>query len=227
MKLKKLPLLVLAYALIAFVCLYFLESNKDIIYPIKALVKSVLFVLIPVVALMCTDKKALGFLKAKNVPLSSWKWSIIIGLIMIGVVQGVYFLLQGVIDLDSIAWQLEQDVGVNKEIFVYIGLYITFGNSFIEEFFFRGILLVWLAQFWSWRWVSVLSAFLFAGYHVSIFAGWFDWKLTLLSLLGLFIGGVFFNALNKKSRTLYPGWIAHICGDVAVILVGFKMFGFF
>lgn len=224
---KKTPFFVLTYALCAFVALYFLESNKETAYLHIVATKILVFVFIPSTILWIRNKDRFAFLNIKKVNKKSWKTSLGIGLLMIAVVQGAYFLLRPFIDLEAIATSLESDVGITKSVYLYSSTYITFGNSFIEEFFFRGVLLFGFAQFWSWRVSSCLSAALFAGYHVSIFAGWFDLHVTLLSLFGLFVGGLFFNFLDKKSRTIYPGWVAHICGDIAVILVGMKMFGFF
>ena len=71
-----------------------------------------------------------------------------------------------------------------------------------------------------------MPSFLFAIYHIAIFLPWFDWPILLIAVIGLFIGGLLFQWLNKKSGTIYPGWIVHISADIGVLLIGFYMFYF-
>lgn len=70
----------------------------------------------------------------------------------------------------------------------------------------------------------IFSALLFSIYHVSIFKTWFNWIVIALALTGLFIGGIIFNAINVKAKSIVNSWIIHIFADIAIILIGIKMF---
>jgi membrane protease YdiL (CAAX protease family) len=108
--------------------------------------------------------------------------------------------------------------------FIFIAIYITLGNSLLEEFFFRGFIFLNLRQLGKEKFAYLFSALLFAIYHISIFQSWFTLPLMLLSLFGLFTIGIVFNWLNTKTNTIINSWIVHIFADLAIILIGLKLF---
>ncbi len=222
---KRLSTLILLYALISFLVLYFLQNDPDIFILWVIGAKWLLFVIIP--ALYLSRQKKLSFLDRKKLDKTSLKRALSICVILFAVVWGGYLILQQFIDLQSIADDLQKDIGMTPERFVPMSFYITFGNSFVEEFFFRGVLYLFLGSLIAPRIAFWISALFFAGYHVVIFDGWFTPLVLTVSLVGLTLGGVFFNLLNRKSQTIYPGWIAHAGADIAIMIVGYKMFGFF
>ena len=224
MKLRKELIMIVGYLVLIFMLFHLVQSNPDLSLVYTAILKVFAFILIPGFWIYMKDKSNLSFLDFRKVGKKGWLKSVGIGVLMIVAIQIVYFFLRNKIDLDQIMSSLENDVGVTKSVFVYASLYITFINSIMEEFLFRGVLFIFLFKtlgnkaFW-------ISALLFALYHISIFIGWFSLPLVFVAVLGLFIGGLFFNWLNKKSMTIYPGWIAHICADIGIMIIGYQMFG--
>ena len=47
-----------------------------------------------------------------------------------------YYLLRDIIDLSHIQQQLEKK-NITATTYLFVAIYVTFGNSFLEEFFFR------------------------------------------------------------------------------------------
>lgn len=210
---------VIVYAVIVCLSLFLFEQVIDVTYGIKTGFKILLFAVIPLLFVW----KTRSFTLVKNVDKKGLLLGFVCGIFSFLVVLGAYFLFQGVIDTDAILQSLESK-NITASTFIFIGLYITFGNSFLEEFFFRGFVFFGLVEKSKW-FASIFSAGLFALYHLAMIAGWFNLPLTLLSLVGLFIIGLTFNFLNLQSKSMLNSWMVHIFADIAIILIGLHLFG--
>lgn len=151
---------------------------------------------------------------------------LIIGLGSAGVIIATYLLLRQGLDLDGIAKDLIEKSKVTPMNFIFIGLYITLGNSLLEEYFFRGFVYFSLHDLGFKRTALVFSATLFAAYHLAIFSTWFSLGYMALALVGLELIGLVYAWINFKSRSIVNSWIAHALADSAIIAIGLKMFGF-
>jgi len=136
-----------------------------------------------------------------------------------------YYVLKGFINLDNIALQLENNLNVNKENFIFVALYISFVNSMLEELFFRGFGFLTLNRSSSKLYSYGLSSLAFSIYHVSILANWFNIIIYVVFIAGLFATGLFFNYLNEKYKNIYNSWIVHMCANFSINTIGFIMFG--
>jgi hypothetical protein len=54
--------------------------------------------------------------------------------------------------------------------------------------------------------------------------GWFGIPVLLLTLFGLFVGGVIFNYFNEKYDNVYMSWLIHMFANFAINTVGFMLF---
>lgn len=135
----------------------------------------------------------------------------------------MFFLFRPFIDLDAIARGLLTKEGVTAGNFLWVALYISLVNSFLEELFFRGLGYLTLRRHMDPRLAGVFSALAFAAYHVAILDGWFSWWMLGLCLTGLFVGGLIFNALDRRG-SLLPSWIVHACANLAINTMGLIMF---
>ena len=151
--------------------------------------------------------------------------SLLLGAVVYAVILGGYLLLKDVFDFSAITGTLTEGIGVNKENFVFVALYISFVNSLLEEFFFRGFAFLNLKNIASRKIAYIFSAFVFAAYHVAMMIGWFSLPLFALVLAGLFAGGLIFNFLNEQTGTIYSSWLFHMFANFAINTVGFILFG--
>ncbi len=188
-------------------------------YLIKSLVKILLFLLLPLVfarfmpelnikQLFLPKKKGLGT-------------AIGLGLGVYVLIVGGYFLLRPFVDFSGIAGNLSQNAGVTKDNFLLVSLYISFVNSLLEEFFFRGFCFWGLKNNAGRGFAYGFSALSFSVYHTAMMAGWFDCWLFALALLGLAVGGGIFNWLNEKHGNIYTSWLMHMFCNFAINTVGF------
>ncbi len=195
-------------------------------YALKSAVKICLFVGVPMAYFLLNKEERTG-LKALFVPKKKGICvALALGGLVLGGILGGYFLLRGVIDFSGITSNLTQTAGVKKENFVYIALYISVVNSFLEEFFFRGYGFLRMKEALSRKAAYSLSAGLFALYHVGMTVTMFEniW-LFLLSFAGLYVGGVIFNILNEKNENIYASWIVHAFANLGINTIGMILFG--
>ena len=191
-------------------------------YWIKSAIKIALFLLCPVACSLLDkdmDLKSLLVPDKKGI-----KMALCLCIPVFAIILGGYFLLKDVFDFSAITMALVGNVGVSRENFVFVAIYISFVNSLLEEFFFRGFAFLSLSKLISARAAYFFSATLFALYHVAIMSGWFSVWAFLIALTGLFAGGILFNLLNEKSGSIYTSWFVHMFANFAINIIGFILF---
>ncbi|MDD7676039.1 MAG: type II CAAX endopeptidase family protein [Eubacteriales bacterium] len=146
------------------------------------------------------------------------------GIAVYAVVLTAYFVFKDVFDFSALTKSLTSTTGVNRQNFLYVALYISFVNSLLEEYFFRGFAFLTLKKHAGRTIAYLFSAAMFALYHIAMMIGWFGWPVVLLSLVGLFAGGVIFNWLDEKFNNIYLSWLAHMFANFATNTIGFILF---
>ena len=140
------------------------------------------------------------------------------------VILGAFFCFRPFIDLGAIADTLLGKEGISRENFLWVALYISVVNSLLEELLFRGLGYLELRKYTRECFAMVFSAAAFAAYHIAILDGWLNWWMYGLCMLGLFLGGLIFNVLDRRGGIL-PSWLAHAGANLAINTIGLLMFG--
>lgn len=141
------------------------------------------------------------------------------------VILGGYALTKQFIDYSSITGTLTSTIGVSRENFLYVSLYISFVNSLLEELLFRGYCFLTLRKHLGQKRSAVFAALLFAVYHGGVLDGWFNIGIYVLMLALLFIAGMFFNWLDDKTDSVLSSWLPHMFANFGINTVGFLLFG--
>ena len=192
-------------------------------YFIKSVIKFVLFLILPALYSLCDkDVKIRELFKPKK---SGIKTAALLCISVYLVILCGYLLLKNVFDFSAITDALTKNIGVTSENFIFVSLYISFVNSLLEEFFFRGFAFFTLKRVIGRQFAYLFSAGAFALYHIAMMIGWFKLDVFLIVMAGLFAGGIIFNYLNEKSETLYPSWLVHMFANFAINTIGFMLFG--
>ncbi len=194
-------------------------------YAVKSAIKLVLFLIVPLSYFVFCKQELSGLVALFKPSRKNILTALILGIAVYGVIIGGYYLLKGFINFSSIAESLTSNAGVSAENFLYVSLYISFVNSLLEEFFFRGFAFLTLKRHCNEKFAYIFSSALFAIYHIGMTAGWFNIGIYALALAGLFAGGCIFNYLNAKSGNIYISWIVHMFANFAINTIGFIMFG--
>ncbi len=192
-------------------------------YAIKSIIKMILFLAVPflysrfdksltIKSLFQPNKKGLKIAFALCIPVFL-------------MILGAYFLFRNIFDFSAVTTALTGNIGVTADNFIFVALYISFVNSLLEEFFFRGFAFLTLKKIASAKFAYLFSAAAFALYHIAIMTGWFSVAVFVISLAGLFAGGLIFNYLNDKSNNIYPSWFVHMFANFAINIIGFMLFG--
>ena len=194
-------------------------------YLIKSIIKVVLFLIVPLIYFLINKDETKELKKLFLPRKKELIISLILGLFVYLVIIGGYYILKDIIDFSGITENLTKDVGVNKDNFIFIAIYISFMNSLLEEFFFRGYAFINLKKQIPRKIAYTISAGLFALYHVGMTLEMFNIGLFILSLIGLYIGGVIFNILNEKFENIYCSWLVHMFANFAINTIGLILFG--
>jgi len=147
-----------------------------------------------------------------------------LALAVVLVIWGGYLLLSPWLDLSAVTGNLTAKEGITAATFPLAALYITFVNSLLEEFFFRGFAFLTPRKHGGRLWAWTLSALAFALYHVTIMGSWFHPLFFLLFTAGLAAAGLFFNFLDRDG-TIWPAWLVHMAANLAINTIGMKLFG--
>ena len=218
---KRSVILIFAVTIICCVAMAVVDGILRPGYAVKSVIKIAMFMLIPLIASR-VDRSVLylPLLRPKNKGLLP---AIALGVGIYVVILGGYFLVSPFFDFSKIAGALTTNAGVTKENFLYVSLYISFANSFLEEFFFRGFIFTNLKQLSGRKLAYIFSATAFSLYHVAMMIGWFSPALFLLVMVGLAAGGMIFNWLNEKLDTIYCSWLTHMFANFAINTIGFML----
>lgn len=192
-------------------------------YWVKSAFKVLLFLAIPIIySAFDKDLNIKGLFKGNK---NSFKSAFALCIPVFIVILGAYFLFKDVFDFSAVTTSLTGNIGVNAKNFVYVATYISFVNSLLEEFFFRGFAFIALKSVFSKKFAYVFSAMCFSLYHIAIMTGWFSVPVFIITLSGLFVGGLIFNFLNEKSNNIYTSWFVHMFANFAINIIGFMLFG--
>ena len=208
------------FPILSILLLLWIEQSVGVTYGIKTVAKVILFLAIP---LMLFRAMKFPFLRFRRADRKSIRLAFILGISIMAIIIGAFLLLQQSIDIASLRDDLFQS-GITQAVFPFIALYILIGNSFIEEFFFRGLLPNLFGQS---KMRFILPPFFFAVYHIAIFLPWFTLPILLLAVGGLWAGGLIFQLVNEKCHTILPSWIIHMFADVGILLIGVYVLYFY
>ena len=192
-------------------------------YFIKSAIKLVLFMALPLLySLYDREIKIKEIFRPQK---NGMRLAFILCISVYAVILGGYLFLKDIFDFSKITDSLTTNIGVTGTNFIFVSIYISFVNSLLEEFFFRGFAFLTLKKMTGKKFAYIFSAAMFSIYHIAMMIGWFDIKVFLIVMVGLFAGGLIFNYLNDKSVTLYPSWLVHMFANFAINTIGFMLFG--
>lgn len=190
-------------------------------YLLKSLLKLGLFLLLP---WLVYYRKRPGKWKV----MFHWKQTgmrpLLFGLGVYGGILGLYGLIGRFFDFSMVIGALKGDLGIDAGNFLAVSLYISFVNSLLEEFFFRGFGFLTLKSYASRRFCYVCSAGMFALYHVAMLIGWFRLDLLTLLIGLLMVAGMVLEWFNEKSGTLWFSWFLHMFANFSINTIGFLLF---
>ena len=219
---KKQESIIILITIFACVCMGLVDAIIQPGYVIKSAIKLVLFLGVPVIySFYDKDLKWKKlFIPQKN----GFLLALGLGFGVYAVILAAFFIFRNVFDFSALTSSLTSTTGVNKSNFIFVALYISFVNSLLEEFFFRGFSFLTLKEVSTGSKAYIISSVMFAFYHIAMMIGWFSFLVVLLSLAGLFVGGIIFSYFNEKYNNIYLSWLIHMFANFATNTIGFILF---
>lgn len=140
------------------------------------------------------------------------------------VILGGFFLTRGIFDFSGLTTALTAGTGVRRENFLWVALYISFGELLAGGVLLPGFGFLLLRRYLPRRQALGLSCLAFALYHVAMTLGWYGLPVQLLTLAGLALGGWIFCRLDEHSGSLWLSWVVHLGANLATNAIGFLLF---
>lgn len=194
-------------------------------YFVKIPIKLVFFLALPMIFFLVNKKEFGEFKKLFVFKRRGLVKSLLLGAAVYAVIMAAFFCLKGVIDFSKVTSSLTDGMGITADNFIYVSLYISLMNSFLEEFFFRGYGFITLKKHTSRKFAYIFSSCVFAVYHIGMLVGMFGVGALALLLFGLIAGGCIFNYLNEKNENIYSSWFVHMFANFAINTIGMILFG--
>lgn len=221
----KTALVIIVTVLLFSVAVTLIDAVVQPNYFVKIPIKIVFFLALPLIFFMKNREAFKGFKELFRFRKKGFRRALLLGVGVYAVILGGFFIARNFFDFSRIASGLTESMGITAENFIFVALYISLMNSFLEEFFFRGYGFITLKKYTSRPAAYIISSTLFAVYHVGMLVGMVNIGLLLLMMAGLIIGGCIFSYLNESTDTIYPSWIVHMFANFAINTVGFILFG--
>lgn len=211
------------YSIFAVVVLVSLEQIFGLQYISKQVARIFLFVLIPLAIIYFARESSVRKEIQFELPtIKELKIPLIASLVIFVGTIGGYFVIQFMFDATKVIEGLE-DIGIGMHNVWLWAIYLSFVNSLIEEFFFRGYIYFALEKK-STTLAMVVSSIMFSAYHMVLMILLFNVWTVLFTIVGLFIVGLFLAYMNRFGKSFINSWIIHISADIAIVLIGIYMF---
>ncbi len=190
-------------------------------YLVKSLIKIVLFLGLPLLySHLFHPQLQLSALFRLSGGKKALRDAALWGIGIFALIIGAYAAIGHLFDFSQFTHNLETSMGITRQNFIFVVLYISFCNSLLEEFFFRGFACLKLQTLCSKRFAYLFSAVCFALYHTAMMWVAFDPALVFLALAGLVVGGFIFSYFNEKYGNLYISWLIHMGANFAINGIG-------
>lgn len=216
-KARKEQLGIIVIVIICCIIMALFETIIEPAYLVKSAAKVTVFLLLPLITMKLLNIKIFDNNFALN------KKDIIklllLGAAIYAAIIGAYFLTRNIFDYSSLVNSQMADQKVDNNNFIWVALYISFGNSFLEEFLFRFVSFIKLSEFISKKIAYVFSSVMFAVYHIAMIGSSFPLPLLILALFGLAAGGLIFDYVDDKNKNIYNSWIVHMFADLAIVTI--------
>lgn len=193
------------------------ETIIEPVYFIKSLIKIILFFIIPFIIMKKLNNNIFSNLKLNK---RSIKHLLILGILIYWIIMIAYFITRNIFDYPKLVESLVSDQYVTRNSFMWVSIYISFINSFLEEFLFRFISFIKLLKYTKRIYAYLFSSMIFAIYHIAMIEA-FPPALTILCIIGLAVGGCIFNFVDEKNNNIYNSWIVHMFADFAIMTIWF------
>ncbi len=211
----KYSVLFIVFTVVSLVFFYFVERIIQPEYFVKSIIKAGIICGLIISYSFMTHKnlrEVISLHKPEKIGiLVAYCFAVII------VIGLIIFLFRNQIDWSGIRRSLVEREGLNEKNTFFVYLYIVVVNSFLEEALFRGFIpKLFTKRKAGW----IVSAVLFAFYHIGIVGSWFNILIFILCIAGMCIAGLILQWLCEKYKSLAASYMVHASANMCINMVG-------
>ncbi|MGL5805284.1 MAG: CPBP family intramembrane glutamic endopeptidase [Xenococcaceae cyanobacterium] len=176
---------------------------------------------LPLVWLLWVERKSLSIPKIKR---RDWIFGSILGLLMFGGIQAIYWLFtKNWIDAIEIRNKVQQIGTIDRQVFLIGCVYFAFINSLFEEYFWRWFVYRRCEDLSSDRTAVFLSAFSFTIHHIIVLAAYVNWQVVIMGSLAVFFAGVIWSECYRRYRSIWIGYLSHAIACLSIYTVAWQI----
>jgi membrane protease YdiL (CAAX protease family) len=153
-----------------------------------------------------------------------------IGTLAVVSIGGAFLFLKPLVNIAGIGENLANEIGITRDVYIFVALWLVLINPLLEEYFWRGFVFMQAYRFFTdplyKRIVVYGTGMLFALHHAVIIQDWFNWWQFGLVIVFLGVAGVIFNMIYVRSGSIISSYIAHLMADAILAAIGFVIFGY-
>ncbi|MEM9947776.1 MAG: type II CAAX endopeptidase family protein [Cyanobacteria bacterium P01_D01_bin.36] len=150
----------------------------------------------------------------------------IVGLLMFFIILAAYeLLLKHWIDSSSVQDVLAQVGGFTPVTFWLGGIYFSFVNALIEEYFWRWFVFSRCEELLPTKAAVAVSALFFTLHHtIGLAAFAVGWRVVVVGSLAVFVAGVVWSVTYQQFRSVWGSYVSHAIADIALHIVAWQVF---
>lgn len=105
--------------------------------------------------------------------------------------------------------------------YVLVSLFLSLGNAFMEEYFWRAFVLSEMSERFGWPVAVWLNGPLFGLHHWVILQAYFPLWQAAIFTLGTIAGGWLWSWMRMKGLSSWSCYVSHLVVDLAVLAIGY------
>lgn len=177
---------------------------------------------LPVAWHVWVDGQEISWSKPNN---GGWGVSALLGLGMMVVIGGAYFLLGEKMLQPEALKAILDPVGLTTPWKLAAAIvFWVFINSVLEEYVFRWFVTSKIEEIIGGKWRPILlSALVFTLHHSIALLFFLDITGALIASIGVYIGGAVFSWIYLEYRSIWVAWLAHAMADVAIFAIAWNI----
>lgn len=112
---------------------------------------------------------------------------------------------------------------LSLQLYILFSLFLSLAHSLLEEYYWRWFSVKSLTQHCSPNTAILIGNLGFSAHHFIIINAFMGPVWAVLGTFGVFLGGLTWSWLYKKSDSLFASWISHICVDATIMGIGYLL----
>ena len=152
-------------------------------------------------------------------------WSVLLGVAISAVAWGLMWTPLGEVIRNGSGQVAEKLTNLGmKEHYLWFALFISFGNSAMEEYYWRWFVYGNLRDHLKKTgWANAVAALGFTLHHIVVTTQFFRWEMAVFLSVCVGVGGVIWAWMYQRQGTVLGAWVCHIVVDLALMWIGYTI----